>query len=485
MTESRLTGRDSSTRWNKRMTDRYDFDFICIGSGPASQRAAVQAAKLGNRVAVIEKRRVVGGVCVEVGTIPSKTLREAVISLTGLNGHLEQSWKSRSNRPLTVDKLLARITQVVDREALVVEDQLRRNDIVLISGEASFADPHTIVVASEKNKTQKITGDKIFIGVGAKPASPPGVPTDGQVILSSDDMIRLKQIPRTMAIVGGGVIGIEYAAMFAKLGIEVTLVDKRERPLEFLDREIVDELIHQMRKDNVTFRLGESVDRLEITENPPHRAIILLESGKRIVSDQVLFSVGRIGSTDRLNLGAAGLTADERGRLKVDKEFRTPVPHIFAAGDVIGFPTLAATSMEQGRIAACYAFGVETCPMSSHFPIGIYSIPEISMVGATEFELTKQKTPYETGVARYREIARGQILGDDTGFFKMLFHRDSRRLLGIHAIGTGATELIHIGQAVLGLGGGLDYFLQTVFNYPTLAECYKVAALDALNKLNI
>ncbi len=286
-----------------------------------------------------------------------------------------------------------------------------------------------------------------------------------------------------MTVVGAGVIGIEYASMFAHLGIEVTLVDKRTRPLEFLDSEIVDELIHQMRKHDVIFRLGEAVEAIDIPEGPPRRTAIVLESGKRIVSDMVLFSVGRIGATDRLNLQRAGLKADPRGRLKVDQHFRTEVPHIFAAGDVIGYPSLAATSSEQGRLATCFAFGIEAHQMASHYPVGIYALPEISMVGSPEHELTEQRVPYEVGIARYREIARGQILGDDSGLFKMLFHRQTRKLLGVHVIGTHATELVHIGQAVLGLGGGLDYFLQTVFNYPTLAECYKVAALDASNKL--
>jgi NAD(P) transhydrogenase len=286
-----------------------------------------------------------------------------------------------------------------------------------------------------------------------------------------------------MAVVGASVIGIEYASMFSALGVPVTLVEKRQRPLEFLDHEIVDELMHQMRHKNVTFRLGETVESIVVSDGPTRHAIMHLESGKRLVADVVLISAGRIAATGPLNLAAADLQAGERGRLTVDSAYRTAVPHIFAAGDVIGYPSLAATSSEQGRLAACHAFGVEAGPMAAHFPIGIYAIPEISMVGATERELTEAKVPYETGVARYREIARGQILGDDSGLFKMLFHRETGRLLGVHAIGTGATELIHIGQAVLGLGGGIDYFLQTVFNYPTLAECYKVAALDASNKL--
>jgi NAD(P) transhydrogenase len=284
-------------------------------------------------------------------------------------------------------------------------------------------------------------------------------------------------------VIGGGVIGMEYASIFALIGVEVTVIEKRERPLEFLDREIIEELIHQMRNRNVTFRFGEAVESLGVIEGPPRHAEIRLESGKRIVADMALFSIGRQGTTDRLNLAAAGLTADDRGRLSVDEHYRTSVPHIFAAGDVIGYPSLAATSSEQGRLAARNAFGVQATPMAKHFPIGIYSVPEISTVGATEEELTRDRVPYETGVARYREIARGSILGDDTGLLKMLFHRDTRKLLGVHVIGTLATELVHIGQSVYALGGGLDYFLDTVFNYPTLAECYKVAALDASNKL--
>jgi NAD(P) transhydrogenase len=328
-----------------------------------------------------------------------------------------------------------------------------------------------------------VTGANILIAVGTQPAPPPGVAADGEVVITSDGLMQLPRLPRTMVVVGGGIIGIEYASMFAALGVRVTIVDKRSRVLEFLDWEIVDELIHQMRAHNVTFRLGEAVEHIEISGHAARQAVMYLESGKRIVSDLVLFSAGRIGSTAQLDLGTAGLTADDRGRLRVDAQFRTAVPHIFAAGDVIGFPSLAATSSEQGRLVACHAFSVQTGPMPAHFPIGIYSIPEMSMVGASEHELTEQRVPYETGMARYREIARGQILGDDSGLFKMLFMRDDGRLLGVHSIGSGATELIHIGQAVLGLGGGLDYFLHTIFNYPTLAECYKVAALDAANKL--
>jgi len=461
----------------------YDFDLICIGSGPAGQRAAVQAAKLGKKAAVIEKRREVGGVCVDTGTIPSKTFREAVLhfSRIGTSRFDTRDGIRNSGRP-TAEQLLACVSQTIRTEQEVVEDQLRRNDVQMLSGEAHFVDPHTVAVHHERGES-RYTAEFILIAVGTFPANPPGVPVDCAIVMTSDDVIRMAKLPKTLAVVGGGVIGIEYASMFGQLGIDVTLVEKRDRPLDFLDREIVDELMHQMRNAKVTFRLGEAVASVEVDNGAVNHAVINLESGKRIVADALLYCVGRTAATEALQLAAAGLTPGERGKLTVDEQFRTAVPHIFAAGDVLGSPALAATSAEQGRLAARFAFGAGSGTIPKHFPYGIYAIPEISMVGATEKELTDQKTPYETGIARYREIARGQILGDDSGFFKMLFHRDSRQLLGVHVMGTSATELVHIGQAVLALSGGLDYFLDNVFNYPTLAECYKVAALDAANKL--
>ena len=459
------------------MSESQEFDLLCIGSGPAGQRAAVQAAKLDKRVAIVEKRRMVGGVCLETGTIPSKTFREAVVSFSAA-----RSDGRHTGRP-TADQLLARVDSVMQSEASVVAEQIWRNEVTMLHGEGRFQDPRTVVVRSDDG-WRTVTADKILIAVGTRPAPPVGVPADGETVITSDDVMNLKSLPRTMVVVGGGVVGIEYASIFSTLGIAVTIVERRQRPMEFLDWEIMDELVHQMRNRNVTFRTGEAVERVDISDGPPREAVVMLESGKRIVSDLVLFSVGRISETDSLDLEAAGLSADERGRLKVDEQFRTEVNHIFAAGDVIGYPALASTSSEQGRLAACHAFDVPVGQMAGHFPIGIYSIPEMSMVGSPEHELTEKRVPYETGVARYREIARGQILGDDSGFFKMLFSREDRKLLGAHAIGTGATELIHIGQAVIALQGGLDYFLETVFNYPTLAECYKVAALDAHNKLS-
>lgn len=464
------------------VSELFDYDLVCIGSGPSGQRGAVQAAKLGRRVAIVETHATVGGICLVTGTIPSKTFREAVLSLA-ITPRTPADLNRAQTRP-TSAQLLARVDEVVSREGTVIANQLTRNGVDILCGEASFIDPHRLAITSGKN-TREITTANVLIASGTKAVPPAGAASDGECVITSDEIGSLTRLPRSLAVVGAGVIGIEYASMFAALGVEVTVVDKRDRPLEFIDAEIVDELIHQMRRRNVYFRFGEAVERLDVNEGPPRRAVLQLESGKRIVADMALFSVGRVGATERLALQNAGIVADDRGRVVVDAQFRTSVPHIFAAGDVIGYPSLAATSSEQGRLAACHALGVAAPAMASHFPIGIYAVPEISMVGQTEQALTKAKVPYEVGIARYREIARGQILGDDSGFFKTVFHREDRRLLGVHIIGTGATELIHIGQAVLGLGGGLDYFLSTVFNYPTLAECYKVAALNAANKLSM
>ncbi len=462
--------------------DKYQYDLVCIGSGPAGQRAAIQAAKLAKKVAVVEKSRIVGGSCLATGTIPSKTFREAVLTFSCSPTTWSRVGLGPTDRP-SANILLSRVNEVMQHEGEILEDQLLRNDVATIRGDASFLDSHTLTIMDEY-AGQQITADKFLIAVGTIPTPPPSPPTDSPLVITSDGVLSLKQLPKSMTVVGAGVIGMEYASMFASLGVEVTVVDKRDRPLEFIDSEIVDELIHQMRNKDVSFRLNESVKQIEISSAPRMRAIVHLESGKRLLSDLVLYSIGRVGATDMLNLKAVGLEADERGRLSVDEQLQTTVPHIYAAGDVIGYPSLAATSSEQGRLAACYAFEYPAYPMVDYFPIGIYSIPELSMVGKTEQELTLNKVPYETGLARYREIARGAIMGDHTGLLKMLFHRDDHRLLGVHAIGTGATELIHVGQAVMGLGGGLDYFIKTVFNYPTLAECYKVAALDAYNKLH-
>jgi NAD(P) transhydrogenase len=459
-----------------------DFDLVCIGSGPAGQRAAVQAAKLGKKAAIVERRGDVGGVCVDTGTIPSKTLREAILAFTSVSRRLDPRSAIRGSSRPTAAELLARVDETVRHEQEVVDAQLARNDVTVFHGEGRFVDPHTIGVRTRQG-AETLSTEFVLIASGTRPAPPPGVEADGEIVLNSDHVVCLGTLPRSMTVVGAGVIGIEYASMFAQIGVEVTVVERRPRFLDFLDNEIVDELMHQMRDRNVTFRMEETVASIRIDRDRSPRAILELESGKRIVSEVVLFSAGRVPATDALALETTAVATDERGRIKVDASFRTAAPNVYAAGDVIGAPQLAATSAEQGRRAACHMFGASSDPMPSWFPYGIYSIPEISMVGETEEALTEKKVPYETGVARYREIARGQILGDDSGFFKMIFHRQTRKLLGVHVMGTHATELVHIGQAVLALDGGLAYFLDAVFNYPTLAECYKVAALDAANKL--
>ena len=458
----------------------HEFDLFVIGTGPAGQRAAVQAAKLGKSVGICERREVVGGVCINTGTIPSKTFREAVLYLTGFQQRGTYGADHPLRETITMQDLLGRVDLVIRRETQVIRDQMRRNRVRLIAGEASFTGPRELIVRGAQ-ETVTVRADHVVIAVGTVPATPPDVQTDGETVITSDELMGLKEIPRTMTVVGAGVIGVEYASMFAALGVEVSLVDQRPRLLDFVDAEIAESLSYQMRNMNCVFRLGEEVASVNI--EGPRRAVANLRSGKKIVSELLLYSIGRIGATRSLNLEAAGLTADERGRLRVNDRLQTPVPHILAAGDVIGFPALASTSMEQGRLAACQAFGV-ACPSMPHlFPYGIYSVPEISMVGQHEAELTNAGVPYEVGVARYREIARGAILGDDSGLLKILFHRQTRRILGVHIIGTGATELVHIGQAVMAFGGTIDYFVEAVLNYPTFAECYKVAALDGYNKV--
>ena len=461
----------------------HEFDLICIGSGPAGQRAAVQASKLGKRVAVVEKQASVGGVCIETGTIPSKTFREAVRRLY-VQDHSESGGSHAGPVRPTMERLMRQVAGVVGRESQVVHDSLARNDIKMFQGAARFVGPNELVI-SGFNGDETLKAKKFLIGVGTRPAESRGVTLDGEIAVTSDSLLNLKRLPRSVVVVGAGVIGIEYASMFAALGLKVTVVDKRPRPLEFLDHEIVDELIHQLRKVDVTFRCGDGLKSLEITGGDRKQALLELESGKFLIAEMVLISTGRVGCTEGLGLEVVGLSADDRGRIKTDAHFQTAVPHIYAAGDVIGYPSLAATSSEQGRLAALHMFGEETAPLGDRFPIGIYSIPEISMMGETEEALTAKKVPYETGIARYNETARGQILGDHSGMFKMIFHRDTEKLLGVHCIGSGATELVHIGQAVMLLGGGLDYFINSVFNYPTLAECYKIAALNAYNEIQL
>ena len=455
------------------------YDLIVVGSGPAGQRAAIQAAKSGKKVALVEKREVIGGVCINTGTIPSKTMREAVIHFSGFHYQAIYGMNYRVKEKVSMADLSFRVQHVIKTEIDVTQAQLSRNNIEMLTGQASFVDPTHIDVENSRGKTS-IGSAFVVIATGTKPAASAKIPTNGRNILDSDQILSMPEMPRTLIVVGGGVIGVEYTCMFATLGVRVILVEKKPRLLEFADSEMVEALSYHLRDSRVTMRLNEEVDSVEETAGC---VVANLKSNKKITGDALLYAVGRQGNVDELNLKAAGIEADSRGRIKVDADFRTSQPNIFAVGDVIGFPSLASVSMEQGRIAAGRAFGVPLQSKPAFYPYGIYTIPEISFIGKTEEQLTDEDVPYEVGVAYYREIARGQIRGDTTGRLKLIFHRETRLLLGVHIIGEGACELLHIGQAVMVLGGTIEYFVETVFNYPTLAECYKAAAFNGLNKL--
>jgi NAD(P) transhydrogenase len=458
------------------------FDLIVIGSGPAGQRAAIYGAKMGKRVAVVEMREVVGGACINTGTIPSKTMREAVLHLSGYNYKSIYGMNYRVKEKITMADLAFRVQHVIKTEVDVTEAQLSRNGVEMLVGIASFEDATHVKVTNSRGATVYETAN-VLIATGTKPAASDKVAINGRSIINSDQVLELPNLPKTMIVVGGGVIGVEYTCMFSALGVRVTLVERRPKLLEFADQEIVEALSYHLRDTRVTMRLNEEVESVE--ESPDGTVVANLESKKKLQGDALLYAVGRQGNVDELNLSAIGLEADKRGRVPVDKDFRTKVPNVFAAGDVIGFPSLASVSMEQGRIASARAFGDESILSNpSYYPYGIYTIPEISFIGKTEEQLTEEDVPYEVGVAYYREIARGQIRGDTTGRLKIVFHRQTHAILGVHIIGEGASELLHIGQAVMVLGGKLEYFVDTVFNYPTLAECYKVAAFNGMNRVS-
>jgi len=463
------------------------FDLCAVGSGPAGQKAAIQAAKLGKAVCVVEQMETVGGVAINTGTIPSKALREAVLNVLGSRRHAE-TVGSTLDRTKELAQLVEYCQHVIHAEIEVVQRQLCDNGIELVHGTAAFIGPNRIVVTGA-HTTEVIEAENVLLAPGTTPARPPDVPFDGEVIVTTDELLSLRQLPASLIVVGGGVIGTEYASMLSALGVHVTLIESRPRLLEFADREIAEALQYHLRQRGMTLRLEEKV--VDIRRVPPapgarsQRDCVeaTLASGKKLHAECLLYSGGRQGAVDALALDAAGLAADTRGRIKVDASFRTEVPHVYACGDVIGFPALASTSMEQGRLAACHMFGAPTESVEELLPFGIYAIPEISMVGFTEETLTERAVPYESGVAHYRETARGQLLGDESGMLKLLVHQQTEAILGVHIIGTSATELVHIGQAVMGLEGTAEYFIETVFNYPTLAECYKVAAFNARNKL--
>lgn len=456
------------------------YDLLVIGTGPAGQKAAVQAAKLNKKVGIIERKAVVGGVCINTGTIPSKSLREAVLYLSGFRQRNIYGGAYRLKKKITIEDLAFRANHVIKHEIQTVQNQMVRNQVDMFFGSASFVDPHRLRIQMD-HEALELTADFIVIAVGTEPARPSDVPFDHKTIIDTDGLLALKRIPNSIVIVGGGVIGTEYASILATLGIPVTLIDKRPRLLEFVDAEIIDTLQQRMKDLGVTLYHDEEVIAIKKAWNKSIH--VSLRHNSPIQAATLMYAIGRIGATQSLNLQAIALKPDERGRLAVNEHFQTAIPHIYAVGDVVGFPALASTSMQQGRHAACHAFGHPDRTDTSLLPYGIYAIPEISMVGRNEEELKQAAVPYGVGIARYREIARGQLIGDETGMLKVLFHRHTRHLLGVHVIGEGATELIHIGQAVMAFHGKIDYFIDTVFNYPTLAECYRVAALDGMNRL--
>jgi len=463
------------------------YDLAVIGSGPAGQRAAIQAAKLGKSVCVIEKANVIGGAQINTGTIPSKALREAVMNLTSFGKRKLYGNSLRSGQKVTIRELTSISRQVINNELDMIRDAFDRNDVDLIWGKAHFEGPNLLVI-EKPNDSSMLTADHFVIATGTRPALPDSVPFTKQVVFTSDDILDMEQLPKSMIVVGGGVIGTEYACMMAALGVRVTLIEGRHQVLGFLDDEIAEAFQYHMRRMGITLRMGEKVQDIKIV--PPDNgggpsAHATLESGKNIRAQTLLYAVGRQGVCGQIQLENVGLEYDDRERLKVNEHYQTAVEHVYAAGDVIGFPSLASTAMEQGRLAVCHMFGESCESFAKLFPYGIYTVPEISMAGQTEQQLTDAGIPYEVGIAQYKEVARGQLIGDDFGMLKLLIHQETHKVLGVHCIGTGATELIHIGQAVMAFEGKVEFFIQNVFNFPTLAEAYKVAALNGINKLQL
>jgi len=470
---------DSSLQTEMPMTQ---FDLIVVGSGPAGRRGAIQAAKLGKKVLVIEQGKRVGGVSVHTGTIPSKTLRETALNLSGWRERGFYGRAYRVKQEISADDLRQRLIITLNHEVEVLEHQFARNRVQQMRGKASFVDPTTLEVVKDDGETLLVSGASIMLAVGTKPFRPDYMPFDGKSVLDSDELLDIAELPRSLVVIGAGVVGIEYATIFSALDTHVTVIDPKTTMLDFIDKEIVEDFIYQLRDRNMKLHLGQKAETVERLDDG--KVLLTLDNGRKIVTDMVLFAAGRMGATDTLNLPAAGLEADSRGRLKVNPEtFQTSVPNIYAAGDVVGFPSLASTSMEQGRIAARVAVGAIAMEPQKYFPYGIYAVPEISTCGLSEEEVKERGIPYECGIARFRETSRGHIMGLESGLLKMIFSMKTRRLLGVHIIGEGATELVHIGQAVLNLKGTVEYFVENTFNYPTLAEAYKIAGLDAWNRM--
>ncbi|NDW46136.1 Si-specific NAD(P)(+) transhydrogenase [Ruegeria sp. PrR005] len=461
----------------------HDYDLIIIGSGPSGRAAAIQAGKLKRRVLVIDRKDRLGGVSVHTGTIPSKTLRETVLNLSGWRERSFYGLSYRVKDRISAEDLKARLHMTLDYEVDVLEHQFNRNHVDTLNGLARFVGPHEIEVATEAGDTTRLTASKFLVATGTKTYRPDYVPFNGRTVVDGDEFLEMAEIPRSLAVIGAGVIGVEYATMFSALDVRVTLIEPRETFLDFIDRTLIQDFTHQIRENGVDLRLGSAVEKIE---DAGDHVEISLANGRHVRAEMLLFAAGRMGATSALNLDAVGLKTDHRNRITVErKTYQTAVPHIYATGDVIGHPSLASTSLQQGRVAACHALETPTLPESPWYPYGIYSVPEMSTCGMSEEELQERGIPYEVGVARFRETSRGHIMGLEHGMLKMLLSLKTRRVLGVQIVGEGATELIHIGQAVMNLKGTVDYFVQNTFNYPTLAEAYKIAGLDAFNRMPI
>lgn len=456
-----------------------NFDLIVLGSGPSGRRAAIQAAKLDKKVLVIEDNKL-GGVSVHTGTVPSKTMRESVLNLTQFR---ERTFNDQEIESADISRVLDRLHKTQEREVNLLNNQFDRNHVKSVAGFGSFIDRNTIKVDNIDGSSRKYKADKIIISVGTKCFRPSNLDFDGKYVCDSDQILEVEDIPDKVLVVGAGVIGVEYASILNVLGKKVILIDPRSQYLEFIDREIIDEFTKILTERGVDFKLGRKLD--QVLSKDSNEVNVQLDNGDTLTVGMVLFAAGRLGSTDGLNLGSCNIDVDKRGRISVDPEtFQTSADNIYAVGDVIGFPALASTSMAQGRIAACHAFGREIFSLPKVLPYGIYAVPEISTAGMSEHELNDEGIDYVKGIGLFRETARGEIMGVESGFMKLLFSREDERLLGVHIIGEGASELIHIGQAVMQLNGCMNYFVENVFNFPTLAEAYKIAALNAWNKIN-
>ncbi len=462
------------------MTEQ-EFDLVVIGSGPAGEKAAIEASKMHKTTAIVERHSVQGGVCIHTGTIPSKTLRETVVYIAGLRQRSVYGLMGGVKPDVTVKELMYRKGQIIQQELDVIQQNMARYRIQVIQGTGWIQDPHTVVVTDREGEVKFLKTKAIVISTGTRPWHPPHIKFDDQYIYDGESILGLDLLPRSLTIVGGGVIGCEYASIFAHIGVKVTIIDDRDRLLSFLDNEIADTLMYLMRGHRITLVLGDGAKEVTVEND---QVVTTTKSGRRVVADRMLYTAGRTGNTEKLGLEELDIEVDKRGLIKVDDMYRTAVPNIYAVGDVIGFPSLASASMDQGRLAAIHAFkqGDTSC-INTLLPFGIWTIPEVSIVGESEETLSASGQEYEVGIARFFELARGQIINDHEGMLKIIFDPKSRRLLGVHIIGERANELIHIGQSVMTFGGSLDYFMETVFNYPTLSEAYKTAAMDGFARL--